>query len=121
MVNVYTILSALFFYLFFSNRDIAKHIKEHFEQINGTTSVALALVTVFFIYGRESFEIFSNLFLNPDSSYISAAIAAGIATIIFVFARNSEVKRYVFKYGYIAYLGFGIWFGYEALEHLHIL
>mgnify|MGYP000108246009 CR=1 FL=1 len=118
---MYAILSVLFFYLFVKSNDIAAHIKEHFEEIESAQNTAIALATVFFVYSRESFEIFSALLLNPESSWLLAGIAALLAAMVFIFARNSEYKRYVFKFGYWAYLAFGIWFGYEALEHLHIL
>ena len=117
---MYAILSSLFFYLFVKNKEIVAHIKSHVDDISNSSSTALFL-TAFFIYGRESFEIFSNLFLNPDSSWLAAFVAAALAVVIYFFARDSKIKVYIFKFGYWAYLMFGIWFGYEALEHLHIL
>jgi len=117
---MYAILSSLFFYLFVNSKDVVKHIKEHVDTISNTSPTILFL-TAFFIYGRESFEIFSNLFLNANASWISAGLAAIVAIVIYVFARDSKVKEYIFKFGYWAYLGFALWFGYEALEHLHIL
>ena len=117
---MYAILSGLFFYLFYRNKDIQKHIKEHVDNIRQSSSTVLFLAA-FFIYGRESFEIFSNLFLNPDASWSAAICAAIVAFMIYMFARDSKYTSYVFKFGYWAYLAFGIWFGYEALEHLHIL
>ena len=117
---MYAILSSLFFYLFVKNKEIVAHIKSHVDDISNSSSSVLFLAA-FFIYGRESFEIFSNLFLNPNSSWFAAGIAAIVAIIIYFFARDSKVKVYIFKFGYWAYLLFGIWFGYEALEHLHIL
>jgi hypothetical protein len=117
---MYAILSSLFFYLFVKNKEIVAHIKSHVDDISQSSSTVLFL-TAFFIYGRESFEIFSNLFLNPNSSWLSAGLAAIVAIMIYMFARDSKIKVYIFKFGYWAYLMFGIWFGYEALEHLHIL
>ena len=117
---MYAILSSLFFYLFVKNKDIQKHIKEHVESITGASSIVLFL-TAFFIYGRESFEIFSNLFLNSDASWSAAICAAIVAIWLYMFARDSKYTSYIFKFGYWAYLGFALWFGYEALEHLHIL
>ena len=117
---MYAILSSLFFYLFVKNKEIVAHIKSHVDDISQSSSTVLFL-TAFFIYGRESFEIFSNLFLNPNSSWLSAGLAAIVAIMIYMFARDSKIKVYIFKFGYWAYLLFGIWFGYEALEHLHIL
>jgi uncharacterized membrane protein YbjE (DUF340 family) len=117
---MYAILSGLFFYLFYRNKDIQKHIKEHVDNIRQSSSTVLFLAA-FFIYGRESFEIFSNLFLNPNASWSAAICAAIVAFMIYMFARDSKYTSYVFKFGYWAYLAFGIWFGYEALEHLHIL
>ena len=117
---MYAILSFLFFYLFANNKEITKHIRQHVDDISNSSSTVLFL-TAFFIYGRESFEIFSNLFLNPNSSWSAAICAAIVAFMIYMFARDSKYTSYVFKFGYWAYLAFGIWFGYEALEHLHIL
>ena len=117
---MYVILSSLFFYLFLNTKDIGKHIKAHVATISQTSPTVLFL-TAFFIYGRESFEIFSNLFLNANASWISAGLAAVVAVVIYIFARDSKIKEYIFKFGYWAYLMFAIWFGYEALEHLHIL
>ena len=117
---MYAILSGLFFYLFYRNKDIQKHIKEHVDNIRQSSSTVLFLAA-FFIYGRESFEIFSNLFLNPNASWSAAICAAIVAFMIYMFARDSKYTSYVFKFGYWAYLAFGIWFGYEALEHLHII
>ncbi len=117
---MYAILSSLFLYLFIKNKDIQKHIKAHVDDITQSSSTVLFL-TAFFIYGRESFEIFSNLFLNPDASWSAAFLAATVAVGIYIFARDSKYTSYVFKFGYWAYLAFALWFGYEALEHLHIL
>jgi hypothetical protein len=117
---MYAILSSLFLYLFIKNKEIVAHIKVHVDDISNSSSTVLFL-TAFFIYGRESFEIFSNLFLNPNASWLAAFGAAIVAIVIYMFARDSKVKVYIFKFGYWAYLMFAIWFGYEALEHLHIL
>jgi len=118
---MYAVLSALFVWLFLKSKDIQSHIREHLQEIQSATTGLLAMVTVFFVYARETFEIFAVLFFNENTSYILAAVAANLAVIAFVFARKSEYKKYVFKFGYWAYLAFAIWFGYEALEHLHIL
>jgi len=118
---MYAVLSALFFWLFFKSNDIANHIKEHIQEIKNATNMFFILTTVTVVYARESFEIFSVLFLDPNSSYELAGLASVIAILAFVFARKSEYKKYIFKFGYWAYLAFALWFGYEALEHLHIL
>ena len=117
---MYAILSSLFFYLFVKNKEVLQHIQQHVDDISNSSSTVLFL-TAFFIYGRESFEIFSNLFLNPNASWLAAFFAMIVAISIYMFARDSKVKVYIFKFGYWAYLMFAIWFGYEALEHLHIL
>ena len=117
---MYAILSFLFFYLFANNKEITKHIRQHVDDIRHSSSTVLFL-TAFFIYGRESFEIFSNLFLNPNASWAAAGCAVAVAVAIFVFAKDSKLKKYIFRYGYWAYIAFALWFGYEALEHLHIL
>ena len=117
---MYAILSSLFLYLFIKNKEIVTHIQTHVDDISQSSSTVLFL-TAFFIYGRESFEIFSNLFLNANASWLSAFFAAIVAIMIYMFARDSKVKVYIFKFGYWAYLMFAAWFGYEAVEHLHIL
>ena len=117
---MYAILSSLFFYLFVKNKEVLQHIQQHVDDISHSSSTVLFL-TAFFIYGRESFEIFSNLFLNPNASWIAAICAAIVAISIYMFARDSKIKVYIFKFGYWAYLMFAIWFGYEALEHLRLL
>jgi hypothetical protein len=114
---MYAILSGLFFYLFVKNKEVLKHIQQHVDDISRSSSTVLFL-TAFFIYGRESFEIFSNLFLNPNASWLSAWTAAMIAIGIYQFARDSKVKEYIFKFGYWAYLAFAMWFAYESIEHI---
>ena len=114
---MYAILSSLFFYLFIKNKEVLKHIQQHVDDISRSSSTVLFL-TAFFIYGRESFEIFSNLFLNPNSSWIAAWTAAMVAVGIFYLARDSKIKEYIFKFGYWAYLAFAMWFAYECVEHL---
>lgn len=118
--SMYGLLSIMFFYLFFKSKDLVSHIKQHVNTMSTQASPIMIFLAMFLIYGRESMEIFSNLFLNPNSSWIAAGLAATTAVGIYQFARGSNWKIYIFKYGYIAYLGFGLWFGYEALEHLHI-
>jgi hypothetical protein len=117
---MYAILSSLFFYLFVKNKEVLQHIQQHVDDISQSSATVLFL-TAFFIYGRESFEIFSNLFLNPEASWSAAICAAIVAIWLYMFARDSKYTSYAFKFGYWAYLGFALWFGYEALEHLHIL
>ena len=117
---MYAILSSLFFYLFVKNKEVLKHIQQHVDDISLARPTILFL-TAFFIYGRESFEIFSNLFLNANASWLAASFAAIVAISIYMFAKDSKIKKYIFKFGYWAYLAFAMWFGYEALEHLHIL
>jgi len=114
---MYAILSSLFFYLFIKNKEVLKHIQQHVDDISLARPTILFL-TAFFIYARESFEIFSNLFLNPNSSWIAAWTAAMVAVGIFYLARDSKIKEYIFKFGYWAYLAFAMWFAYECVEHL---
>lgn len=120
---MYAILSGLFFYLFFTSKNMASHIEEHIQMLTSKKTQAsqfMIFIVTFLIYSRESMEIFTNLLLNKDSSWFAAGVAVVVAGAIYCFARRSNWKKYIFKYGYIAYLGFGAWFGYEALEHLHI-
>ena len=74
------------------------------------------------VYARESFEIFSALLLNENASWLAAGLAAVVAVIAFFVGRDvKSVNRYVFEFGHWAYLALALWFGYEALEHLHWL
>lgn len=114
---MYAILSSLFFYLFVKNKEVLQHIQQHVDDISQSSATVLFL-TAFFIYGRESFEIFSNLFLNANASWLAASFAAIVAISIYMFAKDSKIKKYIFKFGYWAYLAFAMWFAYECYEHL---
>ena len=118
----YGILSAMLLYLFFRAKDMAEHVKEHINEIQSITKETVIFVTVATVYARESFEIFAQLLLNENSSWIAAGAALVVAIgIFFVGQRNKHVNNFVFTFGHWAYLVLAIYFGYEALEHAHIL
>ena len=88
----------------------------------GRTKEVVIFVTVATVYARESFEIFAQLFLNENASWLAAGLAVIVAVLAFAIGLyNKSVNRVVFTYGYWAYLALALWFGYEALEHLHWL
>jgi hypothetical protein len=118
----YGILSAMLFYLFFRGKDMAEHVREHINEIKSVGREAVAFVTVLTVYARESFEIFSQLLLNENASWGAAGFAAIFAFMAFwVGMKVKVVNRYIFEFGHWAYLVLALWFGYEALEHLHWL
>ena len=58
-VGMYALLSALMLYLFYTSKNMAKHIKEHVTTIqSGQEGMLIGLFTVFFIFAREFMEIF---------------------------------------------------------------
>lgn len=118
----YALLSAMLFYLFFRGKDMAKHAVEHVAEIRNATGLVVVLLTVITIYARESFEIMSALLFNPNSSYAAAAAGAALAVIAFFVGRTvKSVNKFIFTWGHWAYLALAVWFGYEAVEHLHWL
>jgi ABC-type multidrug transport system fused ATPase/permease subunit len=118
----YGILSLMLFYLFFRGKNMAAHVKEHIEEIQSVTKELVIFVTVVTVYGRESFEIFAQLLLNETASW-SAAGAAVIVAIVafFIGQRNKKINGFIFTWGHWVYLGLALWFGYECIEHLHII
>jgi ABC-type multidrug transport system fused ATPase/permease subunit len=118
----YSILTLLMLYLFRKGKDVAKHIREHVAEIQTTANVFIVALTVILIYGRESFEIFAQLFLNENASWLAAGSAVIVAVGLFTFARsNKAVTKFIFEFGHWAYLAFAVWFGYEAYEHIEKL
>jgi ABC-type multidrug transport system fused ATPase/permease subunit len=115
----YTLLSLLMFYLFTKGKDVAKHVKEHVDEMSNSTNIVLIALTVVLIYGRESFEIFTHMMLNQNSNWYAAGAAVVVAVGLFLFARsNKAITTNVFKFGHWAYLVFAGWFAYEAFEHI---
>ena len=101
---------------------MAAHVKEHIEEIQSVTKELVIFVTVVTVYGRESFEIFAQLLLNETASW-SAAGAAVIVAIVafFIGQKNKKINGFIFTWGHWVYLGLALWFGYECIEHLHII
>ena len=118
----YAILSVMLLYLFFRGKDMAAHVAEHVNEIKHVGKEIVIFVTVLTVYARESFEIFSQLLLNENASWVAAGAAAVVAVIAFFVGRDvKSVNRYVFEFGHWAYLAIALWFGYEALEYAHII
>ena len=115
----YGILSLMLFYLFFRGKDMAAHVAEHIKEIQSVTKEIVIFVTVATVYARESFEIFAQLLLNENASWLAAGLAVIVAASAFAIGLyNKSVNRVVFTYGHWAYLALALWFGYEAVEHL---
>jgi hypothetical protein len=118
----YAILSAMLFYLFLRGEDMAAHVAEHVNEIKHLSKEIVIFVTVLTVYARESFEIFSALLLNEHASWLAAGLAALVAVVAFFVGRTVKtVNKFIFTWGHWAYLALALWFGYEALEHLHWL
>lgn len=124
-VAMYTLLSALMLYLFYTSKNMAQHIKGHVETIqSGQQGMLVGLFTIFFIFAREFMEIFIFMFQavnNTKDGWIGATLAVAL-----IFGCFPLIKKYVdtstmFKVTRYAFLVFAFWFGYEALEHAHIL
>ena len=120
---MYGLLSALMLYLFYNSKDMAQHIKSHVDAIAQGTGFWVGLATIWFIYARESMEIFVFMFQavnNTSQGWLGAALAVAI-----VFGSFPLIKKYVptatlFSVTRYAFLVFAIWFGYEAWEHLDV-
>ena len=63
---MYTMLSALMLYLFATSNNLPAHVKGHVQAIANRTAGYLAgLFTIWFIFFRESMEIFTCLLFAP--------------------------------------------------------
>jgi hypothetical protein len=121
-VAMYAMLSLLMFYLFFTSNNLPAHIKGHVQAIADNTATFWAgMFTVWFIFFRESMEVFTFMFQaanNNSSGWTGAAIAAIIVASLYNVLRNYRDTRTLFTLTRYAFLVFGLWFGYEAWEHL---
>jgi len=124
-VLMYSLLSALMLYLFFSSENMGKHIKEHVDAIkSNTASVWVGLFTVWFIFARESMEVFAFMFqsVNNDiNGWFGASLAVALVVGTFPLIKKHVAPATLFQVTRYAFLVFALWFGYEALEHAHIL
>lgn len=121
-VLMYGLLSALMFYLFFTSKNMAAHIKEHVDAIaNNQTGVLVGMFTVWFIYARESMEVFVFMFQsvnNTAQGWLGAGLAVAIVAGSFPLIRKYVKPATLFTVTRYAFLVFGLWFGYEAWEHI---
>ena len=118
---MYALLSALMLYLFYTSKDMAKHIKHHVEQIKQRqTGTLIGLFTIFFIFAREFMEIFTFMFQavnNTKDGWIGASLAIAIVFGVFPFIKKHLNTQTMFTVTRYAFLVFAFWFGYEAIEH----
>lgn len=123
-VAMYALLSALMFYLFFTSNNLPAHIKEHVQAIADNTATFWAgMFTIWFIFFRESMETFTFMFQqanNTTNGWIGAVSATVLVLALYQVLRNYRDTRALFTVTRYAFLVFGVWFGYEALDHLHI-
>jgi len=123
-VAMYALLSALMFYLFFTSNNLPAHIKGHVQAIADNTATFWAgMFTIWFIFFRESMETFTFMFQqanNTTNGWIGAASATVLILALYRVLRNYRDTQTLFTVTRYAFLVFGVWFGYEALEHLHI-
>ena len=118
---MYGLLSALMLYLFYTSKDMAQHIKSHVDAIAQGTGFWVGLATIWFIYARESMEIFVFMFQavnNTSQGWLGAALAVAIVFGSFPLIRKHVPTATLFSVTRYAFLVFAIWFGYEAWEHL---
>lgn len=123
-VAMYALLSALMFYLFFTSNNLPEHIKGHVQAIaDNTATFWTGMFTIWFIFFRESMEVFTFMFQqanNTANGWIGAVGAAVLILALYRVLRNYRDTRTLFTVTRYAFLVFGVWFAYEALEHMHI-
>lgn len=121
-VAMYAMLSALMFYLFFTSKNLSAHIKSHVDAIaNNTASFWAGVFTIWFVFFRESMEIFTFMFQavnNTHMGWTGAGIAVVVVASLYKVLHSYKDTRALFTITRYAFLLFGIWFGYEAVEHL---
>ena len=124
-VGMYAMLSGLMLYLFFTSNNLPAHIKGHVQAIaNNTATFWAGIFTVWFIFFRESMEVFTFMFqaINDNiASWTGAGFAVVFVAMLYKVLRNYKDTRALFNITRYAFLAFAVWFGYEALEHAHIL
>lgn len=121
-VLMYGLLSALMFWLFFTSNNMAAHIKSHVDAIaTNSTGIFVSMFTIWFIYARESMEIFVFMFQavnNTPTGWLAAGLALALVGGSFPLIRKHVPTDTLFVVTRYAFLVFGLWFGYEAWEHL---
>ena len=130
-VLMYAMLSALMLWLFFTSQNLPAHIKGHVLAIaNNTASKWTAMFTIWFIFFRESMEIFLFMFspshpsehtimMNPH--WIGAGLAVVLVASLYKVLEKFKHTRELFTITRYAFLVFAVCFGYEALEHANLL
>jgi hypothetical protein len=127
---MYTMLSGLMFYLFFTSNNLPAHVKGHVQAIADRTAGYWAgLFTIWFIFFRESMEIFLFMFAPAESHvyhsnslhisphWTGAALAVIVVATLYKVLANYKHTRELFTITRYAFLVFAVWFGYEAFEH----
>lgn len=120
---MYGFLSAMMIYLYFTSHTMGQQIVSNVQRMGSGTSIA-ALVTIFVIFARESSEIFMFMFMannNTLHGWMSASVAIAIIVGMFPLIKNKVSAHVLFKVTRFAFLVFGLWFGYEALMHWHVI
>mgnify|MGYP006089925179 FL=1 len=125
---MYAMLSALMLYLFATSNNLPAHVKGHVQAIANRTAGYLAgLFTIWFIFFRESMEIFLFMFAPVGDSHTElthfsphwtgAALAVIVVAALYKVLENYKHTRELFTITRYAFLIFAIWFGYEAFDH----
>lgn len=121
-VIMYAMLSALMFYLFFTSQNLAAHIKGHVQSIADSTATFWAgMFTIWFIFFRESMEVFTFMFQSVNNSQLGwtgAGLAVIIVASLYKVLQNYKDTKTLFTVTRYAFLAFGVWFAYEAIEHI---
>lgn len=132
-VVMYVMLSGLMLYLFFTSNNLPAHIKGHVEAVaNNTASFWTGMFTIWFIFFRESMEIFLFMFspsthdLHHTDSLIhltphwtGALLAVILVASLYKVLGKYRHTRELFTITRYAFLIFAVWFGYEAIEHYY--
>lgn len=132
-VAMYVMLSGLMLYLFYTSNNLPAHIKGHVEAIaNNTATFWAGLFTIWFIFFRESMEIFLFMFApaDHDSAHVDslmhltphltgAILAVIVVTSLYKVLGKFRHTRELFTITRYAFLIFAVWFGYEAIEHYY--
>lgn len=118
-VAMYAMLSGLMIYLFFTSNNLPVHIKGHVQAIADNTATFWAgMFTVWFIFFRESMEIFTFMFSPSEQvSWAGAGFAVIFVSGLYKVLENYKHTKELFTITRYAFLAFAMWFGYEAFEH----
>ena len=131
-VIMYTMLSGLMLYLFATSNNLPAHVKGHVQAIADRTAAYWAgLFTIWFIFFRESMEIFLFMFapslhdtqhegwLHINPHWTGAALAVFVVASLYTVLRQYKHTRELFTITRYAFLIFAVWFGYEAIDHYY--